>query len=223
VLADPEGFARLQRLGPKKVPVLARGDRFIFTQSLEDVAEFVGLADSGLARLPPVALVERWLVVLRTAQGYARQFPPARFEQDAVASRPRPVRVLAHHVFRVAEAFLETAVDGREYSIHAANQESPVMLDGDGVARYGEGIIARVEVWWGALAKPGGAGRDCRAALPTYYGPQSTHQLLERSTWHSAQHVRQLAAVLEGCGLVPSPRLAPETLAGLPLPEGLWG
>ena len=66
-------------------------------------------------------------------------------------------------------------------------------------------------------------GRDCRAALPTYYGPQSTHQLLERCTWHSAQHVRQLAAVLEGSGLTPAPRLAPETLAGLPLPEGLWG
>jgi hypothetical protein len=218
VLADAEGFARLQRLGPKKVPVLARGDRFIFTQSLEDVAEFVGLAESGIVRLPPEALFEKWLVVLRTAQRYARQFPPQRFEEDAVASRPRPVRVLAHHVFRVAESFLETAVDGREYSIGAANQESPVKLDRDGVARYGEDVIARVETWWTNLAE-----RDCRAALPTYYGPQSTHQLLERCTWHSAQHTRQLAAVLEGCGLMPEPRLAAETLAGLPLPEGLWG
>jgi hypothetical protein len=223
VLADPEGFARLQRLGPRKVPVLARGDRFIFTQSLEDVAEFVGLASSGLVRLPPEALVEKWLVVLRTAQDYTRQFTPARFEEDAVASRPRPVRVLAHHVFRVAEAFLETAVDGREYSIGAANQESPVKLDREAVARYGAGVVARVEAWWDDLAGDRKAGRDCRAALPTYYGPQSTHQLLERCTWHSAQHVRQLAAVLEASGQVPAPRLAPETLAGLPLPAGLWG
>ncbi len=218
VLADPAGFARLQRLGPRKVPVLARGARFIFTQSLDDVAEFVGLAETGIARLPPADLVAKWLVVLRTAQAYARQFPPARFEADAIASRPRPVRVLAHHVFRIAEAFLETAVDGREYSIGAANQESPVKLDGHGVAVYGEGVIARVEAWWGGLAD-----RDCRADLPTYYGPQSTHRLLERCAWHSAQHVRQLAAVLEGCGIAPAPRLVPGTLAGLPLPEGLWG
>ena len=167
MLADPEGFARLQRLGPRKVPVLARGDRFIFTQSLEDVAEFVGLASSGLARLPPEALVEKWLVVLRTAQDYTRQFTPSRFEEDAVASRPRPVRVLAHHVFRVAEAFLETAVDGREYSIGAANQESPVKLDREAVARYGADIVARVEAWWGGLASEGKAGRDCRAAPAT--------------------------------------------------------
>jgi hypothetical protein len=223
VLADPGGLARLQRLGPKKVPVLARGARFIFPQSLEDVAEFVGLADTGLTRLPPEALVAKWLVVLRTAQGYSRQFTPERFEEDAVASRPRPVRVLAHHVFRVAESFLETAVDGHEYSIGAANQESPVRLDREGVARYGAGVIARVEAWWGALGGAGKAGRDCQAPLPTYYGPQSTHQLLERCAWHSAQHVRQLAAVLEAAGATPEPRLQPETLAGLPLPQGIWG
>jgi hypothetical protein len=35
--------------------------------------------------------------------------------------------------------------------------------------------------------------------------------------------VRQLAAVLEAAGTAPEPRLEPETLAGLPLPEGLWG
>jgi hypothetical protein len=218
VLADPEGLARLERLGPKKVPVLALGARFIFPQSLEDVAEFVGLADTGLTRLPPEALVEKWLAVLRLGQSYARQFTPERFEEDAVASRKRPVRVLAHHVFRIAESFLETAVDGHEYSIGAANQESPVKLDREGVAHYGAGVTARIATWWDGLAQ-----RDCQAPLPTYYGPQSTHQLLERCAWHSAQHVRQLAAVLEAAGSVPEPRLAPETLAGLPLPEGLWG
>src|SRR5262249_263516 len=145
--------------GPRKVPVLARGSRYIFTQSLEDVAEFVGLASSGIARLPPEALVEKWLVGLRTAQDYSRQFTGSRFEEDAGASRPRPVRVLAHHVFRIAESFLETAVGGREYSIGAANQESPVKLDRDGVARYGAGVTARVEAWWNGLAE-----RDCRAA-----------------------------------------------------------
>jgi hypothetical protein len=48
------------------------------------------------------------------------------------------------------------------------------------------------------------------------------HQLLERSTWHSAQHVRQLIAVLERFGIEPAGRLIAADFAGLPLPEGLW-
>ena len=48
------------------------------------------------------------------------------------------------------------------------------------------------------------------------------HQLLERSTWHSAQHARQLTAVLERYGIDPVRRLTPQELAGLPLPERLF-
>jgi hypothetical protein len=48
------------------------------------------------------------------------------------------------------------------------------------------------------------------------------HQLLERSTWHSAQHTRQLIAVLERFAIAPDGRLTPEDLSGLPLPDGLW-
>jgi hypothetical protein len=51
---------------------------------------------------------------------------------------------------------------------------------------------------------------------------QPIHVLLERSTWHSAQHARQLAAVLERFGIEPDGRLTAEDLDGLPLPKGLW-
>jgi len=42
------------------------------------------------------------------------------------------------------------------------------------------------------------------------------------STWHSAQHARQMIAVLERLGLEPDVRLTSEDLAGLPLPERIW-
>jgi hypothetical protein len=48
------------------------------------------------------------------------------------------------------------------------------------------------------------------------------HQLFERSTWHSAQHVRQLIAVLERFGIEPDGKLTSDDLAGLPLPERIW-
>jgi hypothetical protein len=58
--------------------------------------------------------------------------------------------------------------------------------------------------------------------VKTFFGPQALHMLYERSTWHSAQHTRQLAAVLERFDIKPDHPLTPEDLAGLPLPERLW-
>jgi len=48
------------------------------------------------------------------------------------------------------------------------------------------------------------------------------HVVFERSTWHSAQHARQLIDVLERMGIEPNGRLTAQDLAGLPLPERLF-
>ena len=37
VLEDPAGFADLQKLGLRTVPVLARGDKFIFGQNTQQI------------------------------------------------------------------------------------------------------------------------------------------------------------------------------------------
>ena len=53
-------------------------------------------------------------------------------------------------------------------------------------------------------------------------GVQPISDLLLRQTWHSAQHVRQLAAALERLGIEPDGRLSDADLSGLPLPAALW-
>jgi hypothetical protein len=58
--------------------------------------------------------------------------------------------------------------------------------------------------------------------VKTYYGLQPLHHLLERCTWHSAQHARQIIAVLERFGVAPNGPLTARDYAGLPLPAGLW-
>jgi hypothetical protein len=58
--------------------------------------------------------------------------------------------------------------------------------------------------------------------VKTFYGTPPMHQVLERSTWHSAQHARQMIAVLERFGIAPERRLTSDDLSGLPLPEQLW-
>jgi len=203
----------------RNVPVVARGEQFVFGQNLEDVAEFVGLQGTGHQPLPPEQLIGKWIDVLRTAQGLIRQLPDAALNERVVANRDRSIRLMCHHVFRVGEAFLESVVDGVEYAVQLANvpPAEGTFTTGDEIARYGESVIARLQQWWDKLDD-----KTCQQKVKTFFGMQPIYMLYERSTWHSAQHARQLTAVLEGRGIEPKARLKPETLAGLPLPERLW-
>jgi len=218
-LNDATGREQLLKLGAHSVPVLAKGDQYIFCQNLEDVAEFVGLQGTGHAPLPPPALITKWTTVLRAAERYIRQIPNGRLVERAIHSRDRSIRLLSHHIFRIGDAFLETAVDGVEYWANNANvpPQDGTCTTAEEIAGYGNGVIERVQNWWSRLED-----KSCRQEVKTFYGTPPMHQLFERSTWHSAQHTRQLIAVLERFGIEPDRRLTAEDLAGLPLPEGLW-
>ena len=203
----------------RTVPVLASGDQYIFCQNLEDVAEFVGLQGSGHTALPPTVLMTKWTTVLGAAQRYIRQLPSDRLAERAIDNRDRSLRLLSHHIFRIGEAFLETTIDGVEYRTNNANisPEDGTCTAAEEIANYGDGIVERLENWWSQLED-----KSCQQPVKTFYGTPPMHQLFERSTWHSAQHTRQLIAVLDRFGIEPQGRLTAEDLAGLPLPEGLW-
>ena len=206
-------------LGAQSVPVLAKGGQFIFCQNMEDVAEFVGLQGSGHSPLSPEALFDKWIIVLRAAQRYVRQIPDSRLMERAIDNRDRSIRLLSHHIFRIGEAFLETAIDDVEYWTNNANvpPANGSCMTGPEISAYGDGVINRIENWWSRLED-----KSCRQKVKTFYGTPPMHQLFERSTWHSAQHARQMIAVLERLGLEPDVRLTSEDLAGLPLPERIW-
>lgn len=219
MLNDRNGQQQLFDLGPRTVPVLAKGERYIFCQNLEDVAEFVGLEGSGHTPLAPHELLGKWINVLRAAQRCIRQVPGGRLSERVIHNRDRSIRLMGHHIFRIAEAFLDTALDDVEYQVSNANvpPAEGACIDGAEIASYGEEIIERLEGWWRRLDD-----KSCARKVKTFYGAQPMHQLLERSTWHSAQHTRQLVAVLERFDIEPAGRLTAADLAGLPLPEGLW-
>ena len=219
MLNDTGGRERLLKLGVRNVPVVSKGEQFVFGQNLEDVAEFVGLQGTGHKPLPPNELVAKWTNVLRAAQVLVSQIPDDKISERVIPNRERPIRLLAHHVFRIGEAFLETATQGTNYAIQHANvpPAEGTYTKGPEIARYGDEIVTRIEQWWTGLSD-----KSCTQKMPTFYGPQPMHQLLERSTWHSAQHARQLTAVLERYGIEPKRRLTTQELAGLPLPERLF-
>ena len=58
--------------------------------------------------------------------------------------------------------------------------------------------------------------------MEVYFGTTSRHEMLERTVWHTTQHVRQLASLLEQSGLKPDAPLTSEDIKGLPLTDKVW-
>ena len=46
--------------------------------------------------------------------------------------------------------------------------------------------------------------------------------MMERTVWHSAQHVRQIASLLDRAGVAPDRPLTAGDIAGLPLTDTIW-
>jgi len=207
----------LNKYGLRKVPVLAKGDQYAFGQMLDPFAKFAGLPMPGADRLSPEQLYKKYEMVFAAGQRYARQFPTERLRERVIPHRERVIRTLCYHVFRIGESFLETW-NGAEYSAKIADNEPPEsMQTGDDIARYGASVWKRYEAWWSGLED-----RSLSRVLKTYYGDTIAHKVFERVTWHSAQHCRQLVAVLDRMGIQADGPLTPADLAGLPLPERLW-
>lgn len=218
ILNDAGGRELLfNKYGLRKVPVLARGDQYAMGQMLDPFAKLAGISLDAAGRLTPEQLYRKYELVFAAGQRYARQFPVERLSERVIPHRERPIRTLCYHVFRIGESFLETW-DGVEYSAKIADNEPPASIrSGDDIARYGAAVWNRYEAWWAGLED-----RTLSRVLKTYYGDTPAHQVFERVTWHSAQHCRQLVAVLERMGIEPDRPLTAADLAGLPLPERLW-
>lgn len=216
VEGDAAAMDLLHGLGADSVPVVSKGDNFVYAQSIGDVADFLGLDAAGAPQLSPPELVEKLDMVLAAAQRFWRQMP-----EDALTrklpNRDRSYRVLAHHIFRIPEAFLEVMA-GAALSYEMLTTPPPDdMQTVTQVTGYGQDVRDRVRKWWLALEDVTGEQR-----VPTYYGDQPMHEVLERTTWHTAQHVRQTMMILEQLGITPDRPLTAADLAGLPVPEKVW-
>jgi glutaredoxin len=217
VHGNPAGMEELRKLGARSVPIVARGGKFVFAQTLTDVIKFLNLDIRLQERLSPEELVGKIRIVLPAAARYLQQIPAEWLDQP-FRNRNRPIRVLGHHVFRIVEAFLEAVGDGRELTYELIMQDAaPTLRSGEDLARYGAGVLARVDAWWENCADRGGEGM-----MDTYFGRHPMQVVLERTAWHPAQHTRQLMLILDTLDIEPDGRLTAADLAGLPLPDKAW-
>ena len=93
----------------------------------------------------------------------------------------------------------------------------PEMRTTGDIAAYGEDVRCGVRAWWQARDD-----KRCAERVATYYGKQPLHEVLERTTWHPCQHVRQVMSLLQRLGIPPDRPLTAADLARLPLPQEVW-
>jgi hypothetical protein len=207
-------MAELQALGLRSVPILSRGAAYTFGQSTKQIVEFLGLDEKSGPALSPDELYGRLDKFMTAALALLPLMPAERLHVH-VPGRPRSYRSLAFHLFRVVQAFLD-AEQGITL-VQAMFREEPAEdADIASIVAYGTEIRQRFRDWW----KDGDTG--AARALSTYYGPQSLHELLERTTWHSGQHVRQWMMLLDREGVTHDRPLGKADFARLPMPQNVW-
>ena len=214
VEARPEGLRDLERHRIPRVPATIAGDRAVHGWNPEALAQLVGVKYEAAQRLSPEELARRLDRVLEAAQRAVRQFPAGTLETKA-PDRDRTVRQLAFHVFRLSVAFPDAREQGVFPESWLLDDPPANVRDADAIARYGDDVRARLAEWF---ARAGW----CDGFVETYYGRQTSHELLERTTWHAAQHLRQLYWFLERLQVTPDAPLGAPDFKGLPLPRDVW-
>jgi hypothetical protein len=218
VLEDGEAFAELAALGIRSVPIVRRGKDWANGQVLRDVARVAGIAWGGALLLPAADLAARLIEIQQAAQRLFAQIPDNALGR-MLPHRPRSYGELAYHIFNICEAFLEHEVQGLRLKEGAYGRVPPPQMNTKGkILAYGRDVLERFRAWWD------GAGRttDFSRKAKVYYGDVTLHDYLERTTWHSAQHVRQLIMVLSLLGIAPEKPPGSEIFAGLPMPDKVW-
>lgn len=207
----------MQRLGARSVPVVSRGDKFVFAQVIKDVVEFLDLDDDTAPVLSPAELATRYDSILETAIRLTAQMPNDRLA-DELPNRPRAYRVLMHHLFQIPSAFLDMEDTGEEltYENMVAPPPDELKTSAD-ISDFGQVLRGRFNKWWQAVQN-----EDFSGTVPTYFGETTRHEMLERTVWHSTQHVRQVASLLEQVGVSPDQPLTQIELQGLPLTDKVW-
>ncbi len=213
VAVDPAARERLAGYGLRGLPVVADGHTAVYGVNLAAVARLAGFDFQSSPALDPAELVNRARKVLGCALSMARQLRQEDLGQ-LLPGRDRSLLSLANHIFAIGESFVAVA-RGADFTgdvaaaeprplrpIATLSEQEPALLAGIGLAPTPPLVYT--------------------APVTAYYGTPTLHEVLERCTWHMAQHSRQLMMMMTRLEYAIKQPLAAADLENLPLPESAW-
>lgn len=214
---DPAIIDEMVSLGlPEHVPIVRYGEEWADGKDLEEIANLIDI-EYDAEPLPVEELGERLNIVLNATHRYLDQLPENELKTH-IPDRPRSYADLVQHIFSLPDVFLmhEAGVpmDSVPRMEHQWDHYSKVAL-----STYGQSVQGRLNDWFD------NPGQTCNwnETADVFWGQPSKHEFLERTTWHTAQHVRQLEWIVENELEIPiADPLDPELWEGLPMPEKIW-
>lgn len=214
VEVQPKAMETLHKHGITRVPVVMTGDRAVHGWNPAAVAELVGVTYDDTLALPLPELKTRLDTILQAAQRAILQVPTGHVHLRT-PGRNRSVHQLAYHLFRVGQAYRDAMEQGFLPEAWFEESPPPDLPDMAAIAQYGERVRDGLRDWW---QRP----EAFAGMVETYYGPQQAPAFFQRTVWHTAQHLRQLYALLDQMGVTPDTPLTAADFAGLPLPQSVW-
>ncbi len=189
------------------------GVAFVSVNVLEDQDAFEELATLGIRSVPIVRRGKDWAngQVLRDvarvagiAWGGAQVLPASELVARLIAIQTTAQRLFA----QIPDDKLARMLPHRPRSYAQLAK----------LLAYGRDVLERFRIWWDGPGRATDFSRKARV----YYGDVTLHEYLERTTWHSGQHVRQLVMVLGMLGIKPDRPPSKDIFAGLPMPDKVW-
>ena len=210
VASSATGRARLGKLGFQTVPVVSTGTEGVHGIDLSAVAHLVGVNFDEAPMLDPSELQVRLVLLLEHLQIVVPQLD-VDFLDYRAPSRERSMLSLANHVVEIASVFVRVA-GGESFDESMANAEPEHLLQP-------EFLFDRIRQ---VVKEVGCVDANWTRTVATYFGKQSLHEILDRATWHCAQHLRQLEYWADQRGVPLRNHLKDSDLEGLRLPRDIW-
>lgn len=218
VLVEPAGMNRLKQLGATSVPVVVVGDDFAYGLDTDKLGQLLGKEIKAVEMLPVEVLIHKLDHIVGAGIEAVKQFPADAFPIKVVPNRNRSWYELGYHVFSISDAFFDCYYNGATLTAERLRWLPPDrMTTRDDLVAFGVEMREQLKRW--SLEKDDARFSD---HVDTYYGGSDFHELLERTAWHTAQHVRQFLDFLSQKGIQPNAPLTDDDLKGLPLPAAIW-
>ncbi len=216
IAESKENLQEMISLGAPLVPAVAYRGNIAHGWNPAAYAKLLGIEYSGIPVLTPAELSARLDTILARTQEWLSRTPQDKLKLEG-PGRKRELRQLGFHIFRLSAAFVDSMEQDGLQEAWLQEEAPGEMTTGTSIAEFGGGVRQKIQGWFA------GAGKvPWQDPVWTYYGDQSAHELLERTTWHAGQHLRQVHALLSDNAVIPKAALDPALFAKLPLPKALW-
>lgn len=198
-------------MGFKGVPVVSLDGTAVHGVDLQAVAHLLQIPFDAKPDLEPKALRNRLIYFLDWLVEFV-QILPSEFHDLTIQGRKRTLWEIVEHVVELSQIYRAVATTNTSFDLQAT----------DAVPESNYSIPQLCQEIRKLRKHYATEQVDYSKAIDAYYGETSLHLILERTAWHTGQHLRQLDSLLTTSSDSYHSSLDSKQFEGLPIPNNVW-